>query len=69
MITTYIGIGTNVEREKHIKAAYQELNAIGMNLALSPVYACESFGFEGNEFFNMVVRLDTELALMSCLQR
>jgi 2-amino-4-hydroxy-6-hydroxymethyldihydropteridine diphosphokinase len=27
------------------------------------VYACESFGFEGNEFFNMVARLDTELAL------
>lgn len=63
MITTYIGIGTNVEREKHIKAAYQELNAIGVNLSLSPVYACESFGFEGNEFFNMVVRLDTALAL------
>jgi 2-amino-4-hydroxy-6-hydroxymethyldihydropteridine diphosphokinase len=63
MITTYIGIGTNVEREKHIKAAYQELSAIGVNLALSPVYACESFGFEGHEFFNMVARLDTELAL------
>ncbi|NMS01470.1 2-amino-4-hydroxy-6-hydroxymethyldihydropteridine diphosphokinase, partial [Vibrio parahaemolyticus] len=25
MITPYIGVGTNVEREQHVLAAYQEL--------------------------------------------
>ncbi|MGR5176825.1 2-amino-4-hydroxy-6-hydroxymethyldihydropteridine diphosphokinase [Vibrio parahaemolyticus] len=63
MITAYIGVGSNVEREKHIRAACHELSLIAENLRLSPVYACESFGFSGNDFYNMVVRLDTALSL------
>jgi len=68
MITTYIGIGTNVEREKHIRAAFVELTSLGRNLAPSPVYACESFGFDGSEFYNMVVRVDTDLNLFELSQ-
>ncbi|MCW8347747.1 2-amino-4-hydroxy-6-hydroxymethyldihydropteridine diphosphokinase [Vibrio sp. ZSDZ65] len=63
MITAFIGIGSNVQREKHIRAACHELSLITKNLHYSPVYACESFGFSGNDFFNMVVRLDTTLTL------
>ncbi|NMU27761.1 2-amino-4-hydroxy-6-hydroxymethyldihydropteridine diphosphokinase, partial [Vibrio parahaemolyticus] len=32
MITTYIGVGTNVEREQHVLAAYQELQRLGEKL-------------------------------------
>ncbi|WP_062456668.1 2-amino-4-hydroxy-6-hydroxymethyldihydropteridine diphosphokinase [Vibrio mediterranei] len=64
MITAFIGVGSNVDREKHIRAACQELSLIASNLKMSPVYACESFGFSGNDFYNMVVRLDTSLNLV-----
>ncbi|UUM30239.1 2-amino-4-hydroxy-6-hydroxymethyldihydropteridine diphosphokinase [Vibrio japonicus] len=63
MITTYIGIGSNVERHKHIQVAIEELSAIGSQLRLSTIYECESVGFEGNAFFNLVVEMKTALDL------
>ncbi|MCG9785776.1 2-amino-4-hydroxy-6-hydroxymethyldihydropteridine diphosphokinase [Vibrio barjaei] len=64
MITAFIGVGSNVEREKHIRAACHELSLIASNLKMSPVYTCESFGFSGNDFYNMVVCLETSLSLV-----
>lgn len=63
MITTYIGVGSNVDRHKHIQAAIEELSTIGSGLRLSTIYECESVGFEGNAFFNLVVELKTALSL------
>ncbi|MGU3847430.1 2-amino-4-hydroxy-6-hydroxymethyldihydropteridine diphosphokinase, partial [Vibrio diabolicus] len=54
MITTYIGVGTNVEREQHALAAYQELLQLGENLLVSPVYECEPIGFSSQNFYNFV---------------
>lgn len=36
MITAFIGVGSNVDREKHIRAACQELSLIASNLKMSP---------------------------------
>ncbi|WCP67526.1 2-amino-4-hydroxy-6-hydroxymethyldihydropteridine diphosphokinase [Vibrio tubiashii] len=63
MITTYIGIGSNIDRRKHIQAAITELNAIGSDIRLSTIYECESIGFESNAFYNLVVEMKTSLTL------
>ncbi|MCJ2377993.1 2-amino-4-hydroxy-6-hydroxymethyldihydropteridine diphosphokinase [Vibrio sp. ZSDZ34] len=63
MITAYIGVGSNLEREKHIQAAHQELKRLADCVEPSPVYSCESVGFSGHEFYNMVFRIETELSL------
>ncbi|MEX0334236.1 2-amino-4-hydroxy-6-hydroxymethyldihydropteridine diphosphokinase [Vibrio tubiashii] len=63
MITTYIGIGSNIERRKHIQAAITELGAIGSDIRLSTIYECESIGFESNAFYNLVVEMKTSLTL------
>ncbi len=63
MITAYIGVGSNLEREKHIQVAYQELKRLADDVRPSPVYSCESVGFSGHEFYNMVFRIETELSL------
>lgn len=63
MITTYIGVGTNVEREQHVLAAYQELQRLGENLLVSPIYECEPIGFSSKNFYNFVVAMRTELSL------
>ena len=65
MITTYIGVGTNVEREQHALAAYQELLQLGENLLVSPVYECEPIGFSSQNFYNFVVAMRTEARLRS----
>lgn len=63
MITCYIGVGSNVERHKHIEAAVAELSTLGDNLRLSTIYECEAVGFAGDAFFNLVVEMKTALSL------
>ncbi|MCG9574751.1 2-amino-4-hydroxy-6-hydroxymethyldihydropteridine diphosphokinase [Vibrio tubiashii] len=63
MITTYIGIGSNIDRRKHIQAAITELGTLGRDIRLSTIYECESIGFESNAFYNLVVEMKTSLTL------
>lgn len=63
MTRVYIGIGSNIEREAHIRAALDRLREIFGALTISPVYESEAIGFDGDAFFNLVVGVDTELTL------
>lgn len=63
MTTVFIGIGTNIERHKHVEAGLQELIELGDELAVSTIYECDAVGFESQPFFNLVVKLNTLLSL------
>lgn len=63
MTLAYLGIGTNIDRDKHAKAAIMELQHLGDNLQVSTIYRCPAADFDGAEFYNFVVGLDTPLPL------
>ncbi|HFQ5327003.1 TPA: 2-amino-4-hydroxy-6-hydroxymethyldihydropteridine diphosphokinase [Vibrio vulnificus] len=63
MNTVYIGVGSNIEREKHARAAWQELTLLGEALQASPIYECAAVGFDSHAFFNFVIRLNTSMTL------
>ncbi|MFN1551540.1 2-amino-4-hydroxy-6-hydroxymethyldihydropteridine diphosphokinase [Vibrio natriegens] len=63
MITAYIGVGTNIDREQHAKVAYNELQQLGEDLLVSPIYECEPIGFSSQNFYNFVITLRTALSL------
>ncbi|CCN45174.1 putative 2-amino-4-hydroxy-6-hydroxymethyldihydropteridine pyrophosphokinase [Vibrio nigripulchritudo MADA3029] len=65
MITTYIGVGSNIERKKHVQAALSELRELGEQIRISTVYECASVGFESRPFYNLVVEMKTSLSLSS----
>lgn len=60
MPRVYLSLGSNIEREKHIRGAMRELEARYGDLLVSPVYESEAVGFAGDNFFNLVVGLDTD---------
>jgi 2-amino-4-hydroxy-6-hydroxymethyldihydropteridine diphosphokinase len=60
MPRVYLSLGSNIEREKHIRLAVRELAARYGDLLVSPVYESEAVGFAGENFFNLVVGLDTD---------
>lgn len=70
MVRAFISIGSNIERERHIQVGIDALyNSFG-DLMLSPIYESESVGFEGENFYNLVVGFETDLApedLVRCL--
>jgi 2-amino-4-hydroxy-6-hydroxymethyldihydropteridine diphosphokinase len=59
MARVYLGLGSNVERERHILAGLDALHALFGALDLSPVYDCPAIGYDGAPFLNLVVGADT----------
>lgn len=60
MPRVYLGIGSNIEREKHIRQALRELERRYGDLLVSTVFESEAVGFDGDNFYNLVVGLDTD---------
>lgn len=63
MARVYLGLGSNIERERYLVAGLDALEALYGRLALSSVYDCAAIGFDGQPFLNMVVGLDTSASV------
>jgi 2-amino-4-hydroxy-6-hydroxymethyldihydropteridine diphosphokinase len=59
----FLGIGSNIERERYIAAGLDALQVLFGDLALSPVYDSAAVGFAGQPFLNLVAAVDTGLPL------
>ncbi|HEX7916247.1 2-amino-4-hydroxy-6-hydroxymethyldihydropteridine diphosphokinase [Rudaea sp.] len=62
MSRAYLSLGSNLEPEKHLRAALAELRARFGDITVSPVYRCRAVGFDGPDFLNLAVAIDTDLA-------
>lgn len=63
MTQVFLSLGSNVEPVRHLRRAIAQLrNSFGA-LLVSPVYESVAVGFSGDNFLNLVVALDTELAV------
>ncbi len=61
MSRAYLGIGSNVDRERNIASCLNALRRRFGELTVSPIYRCAAVGFAGDDFFNLVVSVDTSL--------
>ena len=61
MSIAWLGLGSNVSAETHIQAGIRELEKDFENVALSPIYSSTAVGFDGDDFINLVARVETEL--------
>jgi len=57
----YLSLGSNVEPERNLRAALAELRAHFRELVVSPAYRYPAVGFEGPDFLNLAVGIDTGL--------
>ncbi len=55
MTSIYIGVGSSIEPEHHIRLAITELRRCYGELTLSTVYESQAIGFVGDNFYNLVV--------------
>lgn len=62
MTRVYLSLGSNLEPERHLCAALDELRRRFGQLCVSPAYRSRAVGFEGPDFINLAVGLDTDLA-------
>jgi 2-amino-4-hydroxy-6-hydroxymethyldihydropteridine diphosphokinase len=57
----YLSLGSNLQPQRHLPAALDELQARFGELAVSPAYRSRAVGFDGPDFVNLAVGLDTDL--------
>ncbi len=61
MARVYLSLGSNLEPHRYLPAAIAELRARFGELSVSPAYRSKSVGFDGADFVNLAVGLDTDL--------
>jgi 2-amino-4-hydroxy-6-hydroxymethyldihydropteridine diphosphokinase len=62
MAEVYVGVGSNVRPEHHLRSAIGSLGPHFGRLRCSPVYQSPPYGFVGDDFLNLVVTFDSDLA-------
>tara|TARA_Y100000768_G_scaffold377789_1_gene351445 strand:- start:892 stop:1380 length:489 start_codon:yes stop_codon:yes gene_type:complete len=60
MSQIFIGVGSNVDREKNIASCINKLKEIYESLSISPIYETASMGFSGPNFYNLVCKFETD---------
>ena len=61
MTQVYVGIGSNINREESIRGGLEEMSEKFGELILSDIYESEAYGFDGDNFYNLVAGFQTDL--------
>ncbi|MBP0946086.1 2-amino-4-hydroxy-6-hydroxymethyldihydropteridine diphosphokinase [Pseudomonas alliivorans] len=65
----FLGLGSNIERERHLHAGLDALDSFLSELSCSPVFESHAVGIKSGPFFNLVVSALTDLPLMELDRR
>lgn len=68
----YISVGSNINQHAHICAGLDDMTKAFGDLTLSSIYESESVGFDGDNFYNLVVgatTVDDIATVVGCLKR
>jgi 2-amino-4-hydroxy-6-hydroxymethyldihydropteridine diphosphokinase len=60
MPRVFVGIGSNIDRERSIRAGVADLQQQFGDVQLSSVYESDAVGFDGDAFYNLVAAFDTD---------
>lgn len=61
MISVFLGLGSNIEPRQYLPRGLAALEQLFGSLQRSAVYSGPAIGFDGDPFWNLVVRVDTRL--------
>ena len=61
MAQVFVSVGSNINKEHNLHSCLNILCQIFRNIRKSSVYQSTAVGFDGEDFYNIVVRLETTL--------
>jgi len=65
----FIGIGSSINRQENIRLGINALQTEFGRLTISPIYESEAVGFEGGNFYNLVVRFESNLNAQAIIKK
>jgi len=69
MTRVFVAAGSNIEPERHLSRALEELRGVFGAVRVSPWYRNPAAGFVGDDFINFVVAFDTALGVHEVIAR
>ena len=63
MAKVFISVGSNIDRNRYISAGISALNNLYSPIICSTVYESESVGFDGDNFYNLVIQFNTNSSI------
>nr|WP_086939744.1 2-amino-4-hydroxy-6-hydroxymethyldihydropteridine diphosphokinase [Thaumasiovibrio occultus] len=67
MTIAYLSIGSNIERDYHLREAVKLLSHLDPKVRFSTVYEAEAVGYQGDNYLNCVAAIETSLDLDSLM--
>ncbi len=61
MTTGYISIGSNIDRDKNIPSSLNAIKQLFGDIIVSSVYETAPVGFDGDNFYNLIVGFQSQL--------
>lgn len=61
VFNVYLSLGSNIDASRHMYSGLDALSSVFGDLQVSPVYESEAVGFDGDNFYNLVVGIKTQL--------
>ncbi|HET6593488.1 MAG TPA: 2-amino-4-hydroxy-6-hydroxymethyldihydropteridine diphosphokinase [Xanthomonadales bacterium] len=61
MSTAYLGVGSNIDARKNIASGIAALRERFARIRISPAYRSAAVGFDGNDFINLAVAVETDM--------
>lgn len=69
MARVYVSVGSNINQDQNIRGGIRALRDHYGEVLLSRVYESTAVGFDGDNFYNLVLAFDTEEAVQAVAQR
>ncbi|MEI6745616.1 MAG: 2-amino-4-hydroxy-6-hydroxymethyldihydropteridine diphosphokinase [Methylococcaceae bacterium] len=64
----YVSVGSNIDKAKNIDAGLNSLREMFGELSVSPIYETAAVGFDGDNFYNLVVGFESDLSVHAVFQ-
>jgi 2-amino-4-hydroxy-6-hydroxymethyldihydropteridine diphosphokinase len=64
----YVSVGSNIDKAKNINAGLNSLREMFGELSISPIYETAAVGFNGDDFYNLVVGFESDLSAHAVFQ-
>jgi len=69
MVSVYISIGSNINKEENIRSCICALEREFGELNCSSVYETKAEGFEGDDFYNLVASFDSDWTVAQLVEK
>lgn len=69
MARVFLSLGSNINQKENISSCLKVLAELFGEITASTVYESEAVGFAGDNFYNLVVAINTDLAVGELLQQ